>query len=46
MKVYIYNYVEYYIKIRPCFVPQNVEMKGKKVFFFGVTIVEQLHAKK
>ena len=33
MKVYIYNHVQYYIKIRPCFVPQNVQMKGKKVFF-------------
>ena len=31
MKVYIY--VQYYIKIRPCFVPQNEQMKGKKVFF-------------
>ena len=31
MKVYIY--VQYYIKIRPCFVPENVQMKGKKVFF-------------
>ena len=32
MKVYIY--VQFYIKIRPqCFVPQNEQMKGKKVFF-------------
>ena len=29
----VYIYVQYYIKIRPCFVPQNEQMKGKKVFF-------------